>query len=91
MLQLRQVPYKNASKKRIVGIKFAWEGVNAFNEKADMGSALKGYGGGFSDDELGPGRTESSKWGILSRDAKKITSVWVTEVAFSDGTKWAKN
>jgi hypothetical protein len=78
--------WKNTSKKTIVGIKFQWEGINAFGEPADVGS-----GRGFSDDKLRPGKSDYGEWSILSRDLKKVTKAWVYEVAFDDGTKWELN
>lgn len=75
--------WKNTSKKTIVGIKFKWEGINAFGEPADVGDGM-----GFSDDKLRPGKTDYGEWSILSRDLKKVTKAWVYEVAFEDGTKW---
>jgi hypothetical protein len=75
--------WKNTSKKTIVGIKFKWEGINAFGEPADVGN-----GRGFSDDKLRPGKSDYGEWSILSRDLKKVTRAWVYEVAFEDGTKW---
>ncbi|MES2268748.1 MAG: hypothetical protein V4520_18435 [Bacteroidota bacterium] len=81
--------YKNISKKTISAIKFEWYGTNAFNDPADLGSIYaKGFGGGFTDDELRPGRSEGSTWNVLSRDAKKLKLAWPIEVSFSDGTKW---
>ena len=81
--------YKNISKKKIVGIKFAWYGTNAFNEPADLGdSNLTGFGGGFMDDSIRPGRSGNGRWDVLSRDAKKIKLAWPTEVSFDDGTSW---
>ncbi len=84
-----RVTYKNVSKKTVTAIKFRWKGTNAFGDPADMGSSLQeGYGGGFTDDSLHPGRTEVSEWSILSRDGKKVELAWAYEVVFSDGTKW---
>jgi hypothetical protein len=69
-------------------MKFAWKGENAFLEPADMGSTyIKGYGGGFDDSTLSPGKTITSTWIILSKDAKTIDA-WPTEVVFQDNTKW---
>lgn len=83
------IKFKNVSNKTISGIKFSWYGVNAFNEPADMGnSVLEGFGGGFTDDELRPGKIHESNWGILSRDGKKVKIAWPHEVAFADGTAW---
>ena len=47
-----RLKYKNTGKKKISAIKFAWEGINSFGDPADMDTALPGYGGGFTDDEL---------------------------------------
>ncbi|AMR34226.1 hypothetical protein A0256_23630 [Mucilaginibacter sp. PAMC 26640] len=81
--------YKNISKKTVSGIKFQWYGTNAFNEPADLGSTYAaGFGGGFTDDPLRPGRSEGSTWNVLSRDAKKLKLAWPIEVSFSDGTSW---
>lgn len=84
-----RVTYKNVSKKAVIAIKFRWKGTNAFGDPADMGTSLQeGYGGGFTDDSLRPGRTEVSEWSILSRDGKKVELAWPYEVVFADGTKW---
>lgn len=83
-----QLTYKNVSAKRIEGIKFRWYGLNAFGDPADMGTIGDGFGGGFTDDPLSPGRSETSQWSILSRDGKRIVLAWPIEVVFSDGTKW---
>lgn len=81
--------YKNVSGKTISAIKFNWYGVNAFNEPADLGNPVAaGFGAGFTDDVLKPGRSEGSTWDVLSRDAKKIQLAWPIEVSFSDGTNW---
>lgn len=81
--------YKNVSSKTIVGIKFRWYGTNAFNEPADLGSAVEeGFGGGFTDNILKPGRSDDGTWDVLSRDAKIIQLAWPIEVSFSDGTSW---
>jgi hypothetical protein len=81
--------YKNISGKTISAIKFNWYGVNAFNEPADLGNPVAaGFGAGFTDDLLKPGRSEGSTWDVLSRDAKKIQLAWPIEVSFSDGTSW---
>ena len=82
-----ELTYKNISKKAIAGIRFHWIGINAFGDPADMG-AEQGSGGGFDDDELRPGHTTTSQWEIHSNDLKKLTKVWVYEVAFKDGSKW---
>lgn len=80
--------YKNVSGKKIEAIRFAWYGENAFGEPADMGIGHDGFGGGFTDDPLKPGKTESGTWSILSRDGKKVILAWPTEVVFEDNTKW---
>lgn len=83
-----ELVYKNFSEKKVTAIRFQWFGINSFNEPADMGysSFARGYGGGFTDDPLSPGRTDDGQWSITSRDAKKVVAAWVTEVAFADGT-----
>jgi len=81
--------YKNVSGKTIQGIKFMWYGTNAFNEPADLGNVVaKGFGSGFTDDELKAGRSSNGTWNILSSDGKKIKLAWPTEVSFTDGTTW---
>lgn len=84
-----QLSYKNVSDKKITAIRFHWYGLNSFNEPADMGSyTLEGFGGGFTDDPIGPGKTDYGTWSILSKDGKKVELAWPYEVAFEDGTKW---
>jgi hypothetical protein len=80
--------YKNVSKKTITGVKFSWKGTDAFGDPANMGGSVPGYGGGFSDETLKPGKTQSGEWSVSSNDGKKINIAWPFEVAFSDGTKW---
>jgi len=83
--------YKNVSGKAIEGIRFRWYGENTFGEPADLGSSglyNEGFGSGFTDETLKPGKTSSGEWAILSRDAKKIVLAWPYEVVFKDGTKW---
>lgn len=81
--------WKNISAKRISAIRFKWYGTNAFGEPADMGTSItEGFGGGYSDDALGPGKTDSGVWSILSRDGKKVVLAWPYEVVFEDGSKW---
>jgi hypothetical protein len=81
--------YKNVSDKEIAGIKFRWYGINAFNGPADLGSTYAaGFGGGFTDDNLRPGKSSDGRWDVLSRDAKKIKIAWPIEVSFTDGTSW---
>lgn len=84
-----QLTYKNETEKRIDAIKFQWYGENAFKEPADMGNSFAaGFGGGFSDRSLGPKGSQTSTFGIMSRDGKKVVLAWPTEVAFSDGSIW---
>lgn len=81
--------YKNVSDKKISAIRFRWYGVNAFNEPADMGTSMEpGFGSGFDDTGLRPGKISSGQWNVLSRDAKKVVKAWAYEVAFEDGTSW---
>lgn len=81
--------YKNVSAKKITAIRFRWYGETAFGDPADMGTSLQeGFGGGFMDDIVSPGRTRTSEWSILSRNGKKVILAWPTEVMFADGTKW---
>jgi hypothetical protein len=82
------VTYKNTSGKKIEALRINWYGENAFNEPADMMSAVDGVSGGYSDEPLKAGQTRTSEWNVMSRDGKKILRAWVTEVVFSDGTKW---
>lgn len=85
-----RLTYKNVSNKTITAIRFSWYGLNSFNEPADMGSTLirAGFGGGFTDGRLMPGKSNSGTWEILSKDGKKVVLAWPYEVAFEDGTKW---
>lgn len=85
-----QLTFKNISQKKISAIRFKWYGLNAFNEPAEMGQygMLKGFGGGFTDDPLNPGKSSSGTWEIMSNNAKTIVLALPYEVAFSDGTKW---
>lgn len=84
-----RLTWKNVSTKKIAAVRFKWYGTNAFGEPADMGTSLyEGFGSGFSDDPLSPGRTDSGEWSIMSRDGKKVVAAWPYEVAFEDGTKW---
>jgi hypothetical protein len=82
------ITYKNVSNKKIEAIRFKWYGINSFSEPADMG-ASKGLGGGFIDRPLGPGKTTTSQWSILSKDLKRVIKAWPYEVVFEDGTTWA--
>ena len=80
--------YKNVSKKNVTAIRFKWYGENAFNEPADMGGIIQGWGNGFTDDLLKPGANDYGEWSILSKDGKKVLIAYPYEVAFADGTKW---
>lgn len=81
--------FKNVSGKTVSAIRFKWYGLNAFGDPADMGrSYIEGYGGGFTDDLIRPGRKDYGTWEILSKDAKTIVAAWPIEVAFNDGTSW---
>lgn len=88
-----RLTYKNVSDKPVSAIRFKWYGLNSFNEPADMGSAFsqRGFGGGFTDDRLSPGKSDSGTWEIMSKDGKKVVLAWPYEVAFEDGTKWEIN
>lgn len=84
--------YKNVSAKSVSGIKFRWYGETVFSEPADMGNGLaEGFGGGFTEDRLLPGETDSGTWNILSRNGKTVVLAWPYEVVFSDGSKWKLN
>lgn len=84
-----RLSWKNISKKKISAIRFKWYGLNAFGEPADMGSSIQdGFGGGYTDDPIRAGGTDTGTWEVLSRDAKKIVIAWPYEVVFEDGTKW---
>lgn len=85
--------WKNISNKKISAIRFSWYGENAFNEPADMGvSSFKtGFGGGFTDREIYPGKSDEGTWDIYSKDGKKLIVAWPYEVAFADGSKWKLN
>ncbi|MBA3283887.1 MAG: hypothetical protein H0U27_02345 [Nitrosopumilus sp.] len=80
--------FKNVSDKKISAIRFAWYGVNAFNEPADMTTHQSGWGHGFTDDALRPGVIDSGIWDILSKDGKKLLITFPYEVAFEDGSIW---
>jgi hypothetical protein len=80
--------YKNVSNKVVNAVKFKWYGENAFSEPADMSGLREGWGGGFTDDALRPGKTDYGEWSVLSRDGKKILIAYPYEVVFKDGTKW---
>ena len=65
--------FKNVFTKTITGIKFSWYGENAFSDPADMGGTVAiGFGGGFTDDAVKPGRADYGTWGIFSKDGKTI-------------------
>lgn len=85
-----RLAWKNVSGKDVAAIRFKWYGLNAFGEPADMGntSILAGFGSGFVDRSLKPGKSDSGNWSIMSKDGKKIVLAWPYEVAFEDGTKW---
>jgi hypothetical protein len=84
-----ELTYKNVCAKKIDAIKFAWYGETAFGDPADMGNSLnEGFGGGYTDRSLSPGKVSSGQWSILSGNAKKNLKAWPTEIAFNDGTKW---
>jgi hypothetical protein len=82
--------FKNVSDRRIEAIRFKWYGIDAFGEPADMGtsSLVEGFGGGFDDSPIGPGKTRTSSWSILSSRGRKVVLAWPNEIAFSDGSKW---
>ncbi|OLY93512.1 hypothetical protein [Cnuella takakiae] len=80
--------FKNVSNKVVTAIRFKWYGENAFNEPADMGGLLEGWGGGFTDDALRPGASDYGQWSILSKDGKKVLIAYPYEVVFKDGAKW---
>lgn len=80
--------YKNVSSKIVSGIRFKWYGENAFSEPADMSGIIDGWGTGFTDEELRPGKTDSGTWGLLSKDGKRVLIAYPYEVAFKDGSKW---
>lgn len=84
--------YQNVSSKKIEAIKFKWYGEDAFGEPADMGGyTTEGFGGGFDDHGLSPGKKKTSSWSILSSRGKKVVLAWPYEVVFSDGSKWKTN
>lgn len=85
-----RLTWKNVGTKKIAAVRFMWYGLNAFGEPADMGGHIqKGFGGGYSDDPLGPGKTDAGTWSIMSGDGKKVVLAWPYEIAFEDGTKWS--
>jgi len=75
--------FRNVSDKDISGIKFAWRGIDAFGNPADIGT-----GQGFFDLGLKAGCQVSGKFSIHSPNLKTVTRAWVTEVAFEDGSTW---
>lgn len=79
--------WKNVSRKKVKAVRFHWFGVTAFGDPADMG-ITDGIGGGFSDDPITPGKSDSGTWDVLSRNGDKIIAAWAYEVVFADGTKW---
>lgn len=83
-----RLAWTNKSSKNIVGIKFNWYGVTAFNEPADMGGYLEGIGGGMTDRLLRPGRSDNGEWSVLSKNAENVLCAWPIEVAYEDGTFW---
>lgn len=80
--------FKNISNKKVTAIRFRWYGENAFGEPADMSGFVDGWGGGFTDKTISPGRSMTLQWSVLSRDGKKILVAYPTEAMFVDGTKW---
>jgi hypothetical protein len=84
-----RLTFKNTSNKRIEAIRFAWYGTTAFGDPADMGvSVMEGFGGGFTDRPINPGKIDGATWDILSRNGKTVVLAWPNEIMFSDGTKW---
>jgi len=85
-----RLSWQNVSNKKIDAIKFKWYGLDAFNEPADMGTAsiVEGFGGGFTDRSISPGKKDAGTWEIMSGNGKKVVLAWPYEVAFADGTKW---
>lgn len=83
-----RIRYKNISGKKIKAIRFKWHGINAFNDPAECGGIDPGFGGGFTDDPISSGSTETKYWDVMSLDGDEITMAWPTEIAFEDGTKW---
>src|SRR5690349_1700395 len=47
-----RLSYKNVSGKTVSGVRFRWYGVDAFNDPADMGGAVNGFGSGQMDDNM---------------------------------------
>lgn len=82
--------FKNIGNKKIEAVRFRWYGTNAFGEPADLGNGLAlGFGAGFMDQSIIPGKSRTSEWDISSKDGKKIVLAWPYEIAFTDGSKWA--
>ena len=83
------IEYTSMSDNPISGIRFAWYGVDAFNEPADMGGTIeRGFGHGTIDHTLHPHETKTATFNMNSRDAKKVLQCWPDKVGFIDGTKW---
>ena len=81
--------FKNVSGKKVEAIRFRWYCLNAFGEPADMSGLLEpGFGAGYTEDPLRPGKSDNATWDGVSRNAKKIVKAWATEAVFDDGTKW---
>ncbi len=78
-----ELTFKNTSRKKIIGIKFKWYCKNVFGDVADNGDSV-----GFTDKSIAPNKTMTLQWEMLSKNAKKISNVKVTEVVFEDETKW---
>jgi hypothetical protein len=88
-----ELKWINVSIKKIKAIRFKWYALNAFDEPADLGASSieNGFGGGFSDTPLLPGKIDTGSWDIYCRDCKKLVQAWPFEVAFADGSKWKLN
>lgn len=82
--------FKNVSDKRIESIRFQWYGENATGDLADVDSStiIAGFGVGFEDDPLLPGKIRTCNWSILNNQGKKVILSWPCHVVFSDGSKW---
>lgn len=84
-----QLTWRNEGSKKVAAIRFKWYGLNAFGEPAEMGgNKVTGFGSGFIDRSLSPGKTDTGTWPIMSKDGKKVVMAWPYEIAFEDGTKW---
>lgn len=87
-----QLTYKNVSDRKVSAIKFRWKGIDAFGEPADLGNNFaEGYGSGFMDNGLKPGKTTTSEWEILSRNARNLTGAWCIEAIYDNDSKWELN